>query len=193
MNLYAYDHKKNDWQLLLVNDNCVVGLNNIGSLTVGSSVKKIFAYLVSCKGMNDRQILSMLTIKNADTLFKLNGFSPFSISVIRDKDEISYNGQRLYFIEEQIAEIELKQGDSVIFCARCKDIIEPKTEVVRCPGCGLLYHESQKEGKNCWSYDSRCICGHTTQFELSWKPPIIAPRKNWRDRRGNNVKKKKTI
>ncbi|KYK22071.1 hypothetical protein AYK24_02780 [Thermoplasmatales archaeon SG8-52-4] len=190
MNLYAYEHKKNDWQLLLLQNNCVVGLNKTGSLTVGSSVRKIFAYLVSPRGMNDSQILSMLTINNTDTIFKLNGISPFSLSVIRDKDEISYNGQRLYFTEEQVAKIELKQNDTVIFCPRCKDLIKKMTEVVRCPACGLLYHESQKEAKNCWSYDSRCICGHPTKFELSWKPPTIGPRINWRNRRGKNVKKK---
>jgi len=188
LNSYEYDHKKNDWQLLPLEENCAVGLNNSGSLTVGSSAKKIFAYLISGKRMKDRQMLSMLTTKKADTLFKLNGISPFSLSVIRDRDEISYNGQRLYFTEEQVAKIELKQDDSVIFCPRCKDIIKPKTEVVRCPGCGLLYHESQKS--NCWSYDTQCICGHATKFELSWKPPTIAPEINWRNRRGRNVKRK---
>lgn len=190
MNFYTYDHKKNDWQFLSLEENCVVGLNNLGSLTVGSSAKKVFAYLVLSKGMNDKQTLSMLTTKNMNAMFKLNGVSPFSLSVIRDKDEISYDGQRLYFTEEQVAKIEVKQDDSVIFCPRCKDVIKPNTEVVRCPGCGLLYHESQKEDKNCWSYDSRCICGHTTKFELSWKPPIVVPRTNWRNRRGKNVKKK---
>lgn len=190
MNLYAYDYEKNDWQLLSLEKNCVVGLNNSGLLTVSSSAKKILAHLISCKGFNDKQMLSMLTAKNTDATIKLNGITPFSVSVIRDKDEISYNGQRLYFTEEQVAKIELKQDESVIFCPRCKDVIEPNTEVVRCPGCGLLYHESEKEGKNCWSYDSRCICGHSTKFELSWKPLTIALRINWKNRRGRNVKRK---
>jgi hypothetical protein len=190
LNLYAYDQNKNDWQLLPLEENCAVGLNDSGSLTVGSSAKKVFAYLVSSKGTTDRQMLSMLTTKNTDTMFKLNGIPPFSLSVIRDKDEISYNGQRLYFTEEQVAKIELKQDDSVIFCPRCKDVIKQKTEVVRCPGCGLLYHESEEEDKKCWSYDTRCICSHTTKFELIWKPPTIAPRINWRKRRGRNVKRK---
>jgi hypothetical protein len=191
LNLYEYKNKKNDWQLQSLEENGVVGLNNSDLLTVGPSAKKVFAYLISSRSIiNDKQMLSMLTIKNTDTLFKLNGITPFSLSVIRDRDEISYNGQRLYFIEEQVAKIELKKDDSVVFCPRCKDVIKPNTEVVRCPGCGLLYHESEKEGKNCWSYDAHCICGHNTKFELSWKPPTIAPRINWRNRRGKNVKKK---
>ena len=95
------------------------------------------------------------------------------MSVLRDRDEILIGGQtRLYFSTEELAKIEpYPGGEGLVFCARCRQPIQPATPAVRCPACGHWCEQS--ETKPCWTYGPTCpLCDQATAFDagLRWTP-----------------------
>jgi hypothetical protein len=124
-------------------------------------------------------------MQNKNSL-KINGLKAFPLQVLQNRDELNVHQQKLYFMIEQpavIVSFEPENQDAPIFCPRCKDKIEAKTEVIQCPVCHLWFHESEKEKRKCWSYDAKCICGHSTTTEMSWKPTPICPKTKWKKRK----------
>ncbi|MFQ6113212.1 MAG: hypothetical protein ACE5NG_03880 [bacterium] len=182
MNIYKYNQKQNDWQLIPVSKSREIGLDKQGEFTVGSTVQKPVASLMAYKDSHGKHRCAIIPYPDSD--WKLNGLCPFSLHVLQDRDELSYNGQKLYFTYEQPAKVKTykaKKEKPPIFCPRCKDTVAGPA--VRCPGsCGLWYHQSQE--RECWTYDSKCIvCGHPTSEGLCWKPAPVPQKIKWRNRR----------
>lgn len=187
MNIYNYNKKKCEWQLILLTESTNIGIDQRGELIIGATVKTNLAYLMHYKDTNGK--LRSVIMPYPGTNWKLNGMRPFSLHVLQDRDELSFNGQKLYFTYEQPAQVvtfEARKGDPPIFCPRCKDIVSGKA--VKCPGsCGLWYHQSEE--RRCWTYDPKCIvCGHPTCAGLSWKPAPVPQKVKWRKRRHENQK-----
>jgi len=108
------------------------------------------------------------------TGLRVNGQELFiGIAVLRDRDEILLSGRtRLYFSTEEQAKIEpFPGGENQVFCARCRQVIQPGTPAVRCPSCGHWCEQS--ESKPCWTYGPLCpLCDQPTAFNagLRWTP-----------------------
>jgi hypothetical protein len=95
------------------------------------------------------------------------------LRTLADRDEIRIRGLgTLFFSTERMAEIELlPESDSELMCPRCRQSIAPGTEVVRCPGCDLRYHQSTEFP--CWTYAPTCgQCEHPTPLDegFTWSP-----------------------
>jgi len=195
MNVYQFDREKSDWQLLSLSGSTEkLGLDNQGRFTVGPSVDKILAQLLPFNDSYGRQRWAMIPAGTKIDTLHLNGMIPFALHILQDRDELSTGGQRLYFTTGQPAEIEVFEplpDQPSLSCPRCKDSIEAGNEVVKCPGCGLWYHESAKLELNCWSYDAQCVCGYPTKNDGAWKPSPLHPKIKLRVRR-NEQKAEKT-
>lgn len=157
-------------------DATEIGLNKKAELTIGAALVTRLAYLLPYRDLYDKRRCAVIPYPSS--ALKINGMQAFSLQILQDKDEISFNGEQIYFTYEtraQVVVFEPRDGEAAIFCARCKGIVQG--EAVKCPGsCGLWYHESAKGRQQCWSYDAKCIaCGHPTGRGLSWKPSPGTP------------------
>ena len=103
--------------------------------------------------------------------------SPLGLVVLADRDEIRVPGSKpVFFSTESLAAIvsfpaDVRRG----FCPRCQQPIEPGTPAVKCPGCGLWYHQSAAL-LPCWTYGDRCAaCARPTSLDagFSWTPEEI--------------------
>ncbi len=105
---------------------------------------------------------------------RVNGGLPTAgIRALRDRDEIRLPGaEPFYFSTECLAKVVPFAGSgSAAFCPRCKQALEPAHPSVKCPGCGIVYHES--EDLPCWTYSETCaLCPQPTDMEAGyrWSP-----------------------
>ncbi len=95
------------------------------------------------------------------------------LCVLRDRDEIMIAGRsRFYFSTEELARMEpFPASEGPVYCARCRQPIQPGTPAVRCPACGHWCEQS--ETKPCWTYGPTCpLCEQPTAFDsgLRWTP-----------------------
>jgi len=95
------------------------------------------------------------------------------IRALRDKDEVSVDGHRLFFSTEQLACVTPFPGaEQPAFCPRCKQRLERADLAVKCPRCQAWHHQSEKFP--CWTYDSTCaLCQHqltALDAGYSWTP-----------------------
>lgn len=101
---------------------------------------------------------------------RINGRpAPLSFHLLADKDEVCVAGSRFFFSVKDPVAVEVYQDDPCV-CSRCQDRIarETATEVVRCPDCSRIYHESPVSA--CWSYGP-CQCGRdTATSDPGWNP-----------------------
>lgn len=117
----------------------------------------------------------LLAGSNVDV--RVNGIRlDLGIRSLRDRDEIRVAGAGLfYFSTERLAGIEPFAGSSPnAFCPRCRQAIESGHPSVRCPACGVWYHQS--EDFPCWTYSETCaLCPQTTNMDggYGWAPEGI--------------------
>jgi hypothetical protein len=73
------------------------------------------------------------------------------VRVLQDRDEIRVGrADSLFFSTESAARVESFSGTGAsVMCPRCKQAIAEASEVVRCPGCGVVHH--QAKDLPCWS------------------------------------------
>jgi hypothetical protein len=101
------------------------------------------------------------------------------IHVLQHRDEIvvrNCKGEslRLYFSAEKIARIEqLTDEPHTVSCARCYKRINPGNQIVRCPSCSAVHHQSDEF--NCWTYAEKCansMCFQNTEINsgFRWVP-----------------------
>jgi hypothetical protein len=99
------------------------------------------------------------------------------VRVLTDRDEISVAGVgELFFSTESLARVEEFTGDltgatPAIYCPRCRQTIDEGVSAVKCPQCGVWYHET--EDLNCWTYAETCaLCPQPTDLDAGfrWTP-----------------------
>jgi hypothetical protein len=105
----------------------------------------------------------------------VNGMPTLGLAMLADRDEIRVPGDRpLFFSTEVLAHIEpFPEADSHGLCPRCKKPIAAGCPAVRCPICGLWYHESESDRLPCWTYATHCAaCSHLTALDsgFRWTP-----------------------
>jgi hypothetical protein len=93
--------------------------------------------------------------------------------VLADRDEISCAGLgSIFFSTETLAAVvEFPGADRPVYCGRCRQVIMPGGPSVRCPNCGVWYHEG--ETLKCHSYAETCaFCPYPTALDAgyTWKP-----------------------
>ncbi|MGB9620632.1 MAG: hypothetical protein ACPL7K_09490, partial [Armatimonadota bacterium] len=128
------------------------------------------AYLVP-----SRQIDGPVLLSGPEAGVQVNGKPDrLGICVLQDRDELFFTDSRtrIYYTRETPASVTSFPGsDREIRCARCTAPLEPGNPSVRCPGCGLWYHESEE--LPCWTYAQTCAeCGALTSLDGSytWTP-----------------------
>lgn len=92
---------------------------------------------------------------------------------LADRDSIRIDGMgTLFFSTETLARVEpFPRQDRECFCPRDKLPLESGTPAVRCPGCGLWYHE--RPDRPCWTYAPTCqMCPQPTAWGsgFRWTP-----------------------
>lgn len=105
----------------------------------------------------------------------VNGDAPCAgLVVLRDRDEIRLAGRVRFFTARNAAAVERWPDGTALAalrCPRCRRRIEEGTAVVRCPGCGVVHHES--DALPCWTYAERCAaCPEPTVHDEAsrWTP-----------------------
>jgi len=105
---------------------------------------------------------------------RVNGFAPVAgIRVLQDRDEIrTASAEPLFFSVESLAHTEeFSGGERPVFCGRCRQAIRSAEMAVRCPRCGIWYH--QTENLPCWTYGPSCgFCPQSTALDagFTWSP-----------------------
>ena len=104
----------------------------------------------------------------------LNG-EPLALGlrVLRDKDEVSAGAARMFYSSERLAVIEPFAGSEPVVCPRCKQPVNAGDPSVRCPGCGVVCHESEEFP--CFTYTPSCpLCSRSSALnEFTWTPEDV--------------------
>ena len=104
----------------------------------------------------------------------VNGDSTtLGVRVLTDRDEINVEGVgEFFFSTESLARIEVFTGSAQeIYCPRCRQVLDEGVPAVRCPQCGVWYHETEE--LNCWRYAETCaLCPQPTDLDAGfrWTP-----------------------
>lgn len=104
---------------------------------------------------------------------RVNGY-PISLGmrVLRDRDEIRLPGDApVYFSTEELTSVETFPGSEAVMCPRCASPLDAGLPAVRCPSCGVWYHQSPE--RSCFTYAEVCTtCGAETALneEFRWSP-----------------------
>ncbi len=113
----------------------------------------------------------LLAMANSEV--RVNGFAPVAgMRVLQDRDEIRTGvGGTLFFSMEALASVEeFVGGEQAIYCGRCRQRLEQGHLAVRCPRCGIWYHQADLP---CWTYSPTCaFCPQSTPLDTgySWVP-----------------------
>lgn len=105
---------------------------------------------------------------------RINGFSPVAgVRVLQDRDEIrAATPGPLFFSTETLARVEEFVGAGrPIYCGRCRKPVEQGQLAVRCPQCGIWYHQNGEFP--CWTYAPTCgFCPQSTSLDADyeWTP-----------------------
>ena len=92
------------------------------------------------------------------------------IRVLRDRDEVRVGNLRMFYSAETLARIVpfSKTDAKKPLCPRCRQPIVEQTPAVRCPQCGVWYHQS--EDLPCWTYSEECaLCDQPTELEAGYR------------------------
>ena len=111
----------------------------------------------------------------SDGRVRVNGEPvPAGMRVLVHQDALSLEGGRvMFFSEEEPARVE-PAAQSGPECPRCLDVIQPGSLSVRCPGCGLVHHQTPESP--CWTYAPRCAgCGYPSVLggDDAWTPDAL--------------------
>jgi uncharacterized C2H2 Zn-finger protein len=77
---------------------------------------------------------------------------------------------------DEVARVEVFDGDEVVRCARCRGEIAPgEANVVRCPICGTVVHEDETAERRCYSYGPCVSCGTEPKLDdaAAWSPEML--------------------
>ncbi|HLJ55666.1 MAG TPA: hypothetical protein VKT77_11555 [Chthonomonadaceae bacterium] len=100
------------------------------------------------------------------------------IRALADRDEIvTAPGTRLFFSSESLAAVVPFEAVRETFCPRCLLAIAHGAPAVRCPQCGIAYHEDTAAALACWSYGPCVNCGHSSEPDAGfrWTPDELPP------------------
>jgi hypothetical protein len=106
----------------------------------------------------------------ASSAIAVNGIPLLTgMRVLRNRDELRAADVHVFFATERLARVEPFPGtDQAIYCARCKDIIAPQSDAVRCPACHVWHHQSQD--MPCWTYSATCaLCDQPTDLDAAYR------------------------
>jgi hypothetical protein len=98
------------------------------------------------------------------------------ISMLRHKDCVEFDAQRLFLSLERLARVEpfAAPAGKLVLCPRCRQPIEPHSPSVCCPLCHVAYH--QTADLPCFRYAPKCaLCPQPTDLgdTLTWTPEDI--------------------
>jgi hypothetical protein len=105
---------------------------------------------------------------------RVNGFAPVAgVRALQDRDEVRAAASApLFFSTETLARVEEFPGsERAVYCGRCRQAMEKGQLAVRCPQCGVWYHQSEQFP--CWLYAPKCaFCPRSTALDaaFAWVP-----------------------
>ena len=102
--------------------------------------------------------------------------STINVKILSDQDHIrSKTCEEFYFSEQSLNKIEpfASSSENKEWCARCKQELEPGSDIVKCRVCGVVMHENDE--LNCWTFGEKCICGASTSLSngYDWTPDSL--------------------
>ena len=133
------------------------------------------AYIIRHRNLDGSESYQLFASAAADV--HVNGsLVALGTKVLKDKDEIRVGKSRpMLFSTERQARVKNFPGiGKPAMCPRCKQEIQMGTPAVRCPNCGVWYHQTDE--LPCWTYSQRCsLCPHSTSLEagFSWTPETL--------------------
>lgn len=161
---HIWERHEDNWVPRPLNDSCHIlphdcELRKAG--TKGSLIAPEAWYLVCSSGAAVRV--------NGETIM-------LGTRMMRDRDELLIEGQRLFFSAEKLAKIVAFQAAAgpAVICARCKQPLKEGDPAVECPSCGAWHHQSQELG--CWLYGGSCaLCDQPTALDAGfrWTPQEV--------------------
>ncbi len=100
------------------------------------------------------------------------------IRVLSDRDSITWgSGPGAWLSLEETARVEPFPGaDEELRCPRCRQVLVPGCDAIRCLACGSWHHHSPAEDLDCWNYAPMCAaCPQPTATgtEAGWSPEAL--------------------
>jgi hypothetical protein len=116
-----------------------------------------------------------VVLADPDADLRVNGIplSAIGMRTLEHRDEISLAGVgSAFYSEEKLAVVMPFPGaDHPVFCGRCHQAVAPGSPVVQCPGCGVIYDQS--EILPCYGYAAHCAyCPQPSTLDagFNWVP-----------------------
>lgn len=176
-------NEESEWTPIELSGEIQIGRSNDGLLAFSQKVDHPAALLSPWRDATGKERYVLIGEAGKGEI-RVNGVRILGMRVLDHRDEVQIAGPpvRFYFSSDLPArKTRYKGSDARPFhCARCKGEISPGEEVVRCPGCRLLYHEMG--GRGCWTYDAVCLgCKRPTGENHLWRPEPIRKmkRRGW--------------
>jgi hypothetical protein len=121
-----------------------------------------------------------LLVPALPTRLLVNGYRPFGLTVLGERDEILAYEETLYFTARRPAVLSrFGEGEPPVPCGRCGGRLGAGDLVVRCPSCGSQHHEGVPARGDaplrCWSFDAECGACRQPLDQMLWSPEEEAP------------------
>ena len=166
---------KTEWVPIEIAGKVRIGRDEGDLLVISEDLDCPHVILSPWKDPNDRFRWLLIPASLEEKVW-VNGYPIHEMKVLVHRDEIrmGYPPLQVYFSTDLPARKVRYEGghEKQVFCVRCKGEIKEGEEIVHCPQCRLLYHQTAERG--CWSYDITCIgCKRPTGMEHAWRPEPI--------------------
>ena len=161
---HLWQIQNSQWQPMPL-EGSALALSTSGELRAASAQDDARIRLLASSG-------DWVLLATPDARVRING-DPLGLGcrLLRDRDEIVVGHARAYYSTERLVRIEpFPESAAAVFCARCRQQIQPGTLAVRCQ-CGTWCHET--EDLRCWSYVETCpLCPQSTALDAGyrWEP-----------------------
>jgi hypothetical protein len=167
---------KDEWAVLsLDGDAFVIGNGKVRR--VADLLSMVTEQLpVGIRRLTDSSSAQWALVAAPGARVSVNGMpAHLGLAVLADRDEIRIPGDPPFFFStEVLAHVEpFPEADAHGLCPRCKKSISTGCPAVRCPNCGLWYHQSDADCLPCWTYATHCAaCSHATALDngFRWSP-----------------------
>jgi hypothetical protein len=117
----------------------------------------------------------VMLVHDADRVLHNGQRVTAGLRVLAHRDSLAFEGhESVFFSTEEAARVEPFAGAAKLTCPRCRGAIEPGEYAVKCPGCGVVHHQTDE--RNCWTYSPTCaLCSQPSALDtgLQWTPEAL--------------------
>jgi hypothetical protein len=174
--LWCRERTGGDWRRVQIPlEGVALGRSSDRDLPPGGDAReRVSALIIPFKERGAPRAV-LLTSPSSGRSVLRSGYPALGVALLEEREEINVDSHVFYFSAlAPIEHVPFPEKDAATRCSRCKAVLQPGDEAVRCPCRAAWFHEGAVAGspdapRKCFSYEAACVCGRTWE-ELDWKP-----------------------